>query len=309
MARYRNDLPQIDGGLFLAYTGMETDLLFSKGVDLPGFASYRLLETEEGLQLLKGYFRDLIELGKRRKVGVILESPTWVASRDRGAQIGYPIESILDLNKQAIMLMSDIRTEFGDLPTVLSANIGPREDAYSPSNQMTVEAAAAYHSEQVTALAETDVDVISGYTVAYPAEAAGMVLAAKRADLPVIIAFTVETDGRLPTGCALKEAIGEVDSATGGYASYFMINCAHPDHFSATLQGEPWMHRLKGIVANASRRSHAELDEAEELDAGDPVELGQQLAAIRRRFPQINILGGCCGTDIRHLDQIAQSAA
>jgi homocysteine S-methyltransferase len=288
MAIHRNDLPQLNGDLYVAYTGMETDLMFTQSVDLPGFASYPLLESEEGRTQLKGYFRDLIAVGEEHGIGVILESPTWVANRDRGAAIGYAPAQLIDLNKQAIAHMCDARDELGDLPTVISANIGPRADAYAPDEQMSAEEAEVYHTEQISALAETDVDVISGYTLAYPAEAIGIVRAAKRFGLPVVIAFTVETDGRLPTGASLKKAITEVDSATDGYG--------------------PWMLRVRGIVANASRCSHAELDEAEELDDGNPVELGQQLAEIRRRFPRISVLGGCCGTDMRHMSSIARTA-
>ncbi|NDW53838.1 homocysteine S-methyltransferase family protein [Aliiroseovarius sp. PrR006] len=309
MALYRDKLPQLEGGTFLAYTGMETDLLFTQGIDLPGFASYPLLETEKGRKILRRYFQELIEIGKSAGVGVILESPTWVANRDRGAAIGYAPDRLVELSKQAVALMADVRSASHDLPTLLSANIGPRDDAYAPGDQMNADEATAYHSEQVSALAETDVDLISGYTVAYPAEAVGMVLAAKQHNLPVIIAFTVETDGRLPTGATLKDAIEEVDAATDSYACYFMINCAHPDHFDDVLTDDPWMQRLKGIVANASRCSHAELDEAEELDDGDPMELGQQLAMICAKFPQINIVGGCCGTDSRHLIQIADAVS
>ena len=309
MAKYRNTLPQMGGGLFLAYCGMETDLIFNRGVDLPGFASYPLLETEDGRATLAGYFREMISVARSHGLGVILESPTWVANRDRGAAIGYAPERLMELNKQAIEMMCAVRNDDGDIPTVISANIGPRDDAYAPTEQMTADEAAAYHSEQVQALADTDVDLISGYTVAYPAEAIGMVRAARRFGLPVIVSFTVETDGRLPTGEALGDAIQEVDEATDGYATYYMINCAHPDHFQDILTGAPWMSRLKGVVANASRCSHAELDEAEELDDGNPSELGQQLAQIHLRFPQISILGGCCGTDMRHISAIATEAA
>lgn len=305
MARYRNTLPQLNDDLFLVYVGMETDLLFTQGVDLPGFASYPLLETQEGRDRLNGYFQDLIDVGKKHAVGIILESPTWVANRDRGKSIGYQPEQLVDLNKQAIALMSEARTKMGDLPTVISANVGPRDDAYAPNEQMSADEAEAYHSEQISALAQTDVDLISGYTLAYPAEAIGIVRSAKRFGLPVVIAFTVETDGRLPTGASLQDAISEVDAATNNYAEYFMINCAHPDHFRSTLIDAPWMHRVRGIVANASRCSHAELDEAEELDAGNPSELGKQLAEIRQAFPWVNVLGGCCGTDMRHISSIA----
>lgn len=306
MANYRDNLPQMKDAVFIAYVGMETDLIFTQGIDLPGFASFPLLETEAGRITLKSYYRDLIELGKATGIGVILESPTWVANRDRGAAIGYGTDKLRALNISAVALMAEVRSQMGDLPTILSANIGPRGDAYAPDEQMNSDEAEAYHVEQMAALAETEVDLISGYTLSYPAEAVGIVRAAQRFDLPVIIAFTVETNGCLPTGASLGDAIAEVDTATDGYASYFMINCAHPDHFTAALSGEAWMDRLKGIVANASRCSHAELDEAEELDAGDPVELGRQLAEIRRRFPQINVLGGCCGTDMKHMSQIAE---
>ena len=307
MAIHRNDFPQLDGGFYVASTGMETDLIFNQGVDLPGFASYPLLESKAGRAQLNGFYRDLIAVGKEHGIGVVLESPTWVANRDRGAAIGYSPEQLVDLNKQAIAHMGEARDTFGDLPTLISANVGPRADAYAPSEQMSAGEAETYHIEQIAALAETEVDVISGYTLAYPAEAVGIVRAAKRFGLPVIIAFTVETDGRLPTGASLKEAITQVDAESDGYAAYFMINCAHPDHFENVLSDDPWMQRLRGIVANASRCSHAELDEADELDDGDPVELGHQLAKIRRRFPHISVLGGCCGTDMRHMSCIARS--
>ena len=308
MAVHRSNFPNIEAELLLAYVGMETDLLFNRGIDLPGFASYPLLETDKGRALLKEYFAEMIALGRETGVGIILESPTWVANRDRGAVIGYAPEKIMQLNQQAVALMSEVRLDRGDVPTVISANIGPRDDAYAPSEQMSSDEAERYHSEQISALAETDVDVVSGYTLAYSAEAIGIVRAARRFGLPVVIAFTVETNGKLPTGATLETAISEVDDATEGYTAYFMINCAHPDHFEHVLADGPWMQRVKGIVANASRCSHAELDEAEKLDDGDPIELGNQLSQIRRRFPHIRVLGGCCGTDMRHMEQIAKAS-
>lgn len=308
MTVYRDPFPPRNADLFLAYVGMETDLMFNQGVDLPGFASYPLLQTSEGQDLLKGYLKDLIALGKETGTGVILESPTWVANRDRGAALGYASSALKKLNQDAIAMMAAVRSESDHAPTIISANIGPREDAYAPEAQMTAKEAERYHAEQISALAETEVDVISGYTLAYPSEAIGMVKAARRFRLPVVIAFTVETDGRLPTGASLEEAISQVDAATDTYAAYFMINCAHPDHFSGVLEQAPWIQRVKGIIANASRCSHAELDEAEELDDGNPIELGEQLSDIRRRFPHIQVLGGCCGTDMRHMSQIVAAS-
>ncbi|MGR3513605.1 MAG: homocysteine S-methyltransferase family protein [Paracoccaceae bacterium] len=308
MKRHTDMLPPSGAGLFLTYAGMETDLIFNHGVDLPGFASYPLLETAEGRARLKGYMKELIALGQATNTGVVLESPTWVANRDRGGPLGFSPSDLERLNRRAIALMAEVRQETGHAPTILSANIGPREDAYAPDAQMSPAEAKQYHAEQISVLAETDVDVISAYTLAYPAEAIGIVCAARRFDLPVVIAFTVETDGRLPTGMSLQKAISDVDTATENHALYFMINCAHPEHFSHALDDAPWMQRIKGIVANASRCSHAELDEAEELDDGNPQELGQQLSEIRKRFPHIQVLGGCCGTDMRHMHQIATAA-
>jgi homocysteine S-methyltransferase len=309
MAIYRDTFPTAKVSLYLTYVGMETDLIFNRGIELPGFASYPLLETPVGRGLLEGYLQDMIALGREIGVGVILESPTWVANRDRGAAIGYAPDVLKKLNEDAIAMMVAVRAEHGDIPTVISANIGPRWDAYAPEAQMNSDQAEKYHSEQISILADTDADVISGYTLAYPAEAIGIVRAAHHFGLPVVIAFTVETNGRLPTGATLAEAILEVDAATDGYAAYFMVNCAHPDHFTTTLTDAPWMQRLRGIVANASRCSHAELDEAKELDDGNPAELARQLSDLRRRFPNILVLGGCCGTDMRHMSHIAKSAS
>ncbi len=254
------------------------------------------------------YLADQVILAKQAGVGVLLESPTWVANRDRGAAIGYTPERILKLNDAAIKLMAKVRDLHGDLPTILSAQVGTRGDAYAPVNQMTAIEAENYHAEQIEVLSKTDADLISAFTICYTEEAIGIVRASQRYDMPVVVSFTVETNGCLPTGVALKDAIIAVDEATDAAAIYFMVNCAHPDHFSDVLVDEPWFQRVKGFVVNASRCSHAELDEAEALDDGDPVELGVQLADLRRKFSHISILGGCCGTDVRHMKSLAEQA-
>lgn len=308
MTLYRDALPQLEGGLFLVHTGMETDLIFNKGIDLPEFAAFPLLENEAGQATIAWYLKKMIDIAGATGAGVILESPTWVANRDRAVPLGYTPVTLAAANRRAVGQMSRIRAAVTEVPTVLSGNIGPRGDAYAPEDQMSADEARDYHAEQIGTFAGTDVDMVAGYTLAYPAEAIGMIRAAQAAGLPIAVSFTVETDGRLPTGATLAEAIGETDAATDGYASYFMVNCAHPDHFADTLVDAPWMTRIKGLVANASRCSHAELDEAEELDDGDPQELGQQLATIRERFPHLTVLGGCCGTDMRHIESIAKAS-
>jgi homocysteine S-methyltransferase len=306
MAKYRTALPQLGEGIFVSYTGMETDLIFNRGIDLPGFASYPLLETEEGRETLRGYYAQLIDMARQKGVGVFLESVTWVANRDRGAAIGYSPETLKEFNIAAIDLIARVREEEGDLPTLLSAQMGPRGDGYAPTERMTADEAETYHGEQMETISQTEADLVSAFTLCYPEEAIGIVRAGERFEMPVAIAFTVETDGRLPIGMPLKEAIESVDDATDGGAAYFLINCAHPDHFSGVLVDERWMQRLRGVVTNASRCSHAELDESEELDDGDPEELGELIGALRKKFPHFTVVGGCCGTDMRHLRRIVE---
>lgn len=303
----QNPLPQLNGQTMLTYTGMETDLIFTQGIDLPGFATFPLLETEAGCERLRGYYRDLIAVGQQTGHAVILEAPTWVANKDRAAALGYAEQSLRGLNIAAVKLVADIRESAGAPQTLLSANVGPRCDAYAPSTLMNAREAEAYHSVQMASFALTDCDFVSAFTLAYVDEATGIARAAQRQALPVVISFTVETDGRLPDGTELRQAILAVDAATADYVSYYMVNCAHADHFAAQLSNAPWGQRIKGAVVNASRCSHAELDNATQLDDGDPVALGAQLARLARKYPHLTVLGGCCGTGMRHMLEIGQS--
>lgn len=295
--------------MFLTYFGMETDLIFNHGVDLPGFAAYPLVESDEGLATLRRYFDQLVGLARRTGVGAVLETPTWVGNRDRGAEIGYDPTRLRELNRAGADLISEVRAANSDVVTVLSCSIGPRNDAYSAETSMTIEEARRYHSEQIGWVVDCGLDMIGAYTLASVEEAAGIALAAADAALPVVIGFTVETDGRLPTGSNLQEAIRVVDDATSGAVAFYVVNCAHPDHFTNVLTNDPWVERVGGVIANASRRSHQELDNAEELDDGDPAELGQLVGGVRVRHPHMRVFGGCCGTDIRHMSEIAQSVA
>jgi S-methylmethionine-dependent homocysteine/selenocysteine methylase len=171
---------------------------------------------------------------------------------------------------------------------------------------MSAREAEAYHAHQIGAFAEAHADMAAAITMTNANEAIGIARAAAQAGLPVAISFTLETDGKLPTGQALSEAIVEVDEATAHHPVYYMINCAHPTHFAEVLPaGEAWTKRIRGLRANASRRSHQELNDAPDLDDGDPIELGGQYRDLLRRHPHINVLGGCCGTDHRHIESIS----
>ncbi|MFQ5937273.1 MAG: homocysteine S-methyltransferase family protein [Acidiferrobacterales bacterium] len=310
MAKYRNDLPQLSGDLFLTDGGIETTLIFHEGLELPSFAAFDLLKHDQGYEALRKYFRTYASIARDHELGFILESATWRASPDWGNKLGYSSEALADMNHKAIELVHDIRNEYENEKTrmVISGCIGPRGDGYNPADMMTEEEAERYHTTQAGIFRETNADMITAITMTYPEEAIGIARAAKSAGMPVAISFTVETDGKLPSGQTLKDGIEKVDEATNNSPAYYMINCAHPTHFEDALAvGAPWTQRIQGIRANASTKSHAELDEAEELDDGDPVELGAQYRALREKFDRINVLGGCCGTDHRHIEEISKA--
>lgn len=311
MASYTTTLPHQSPGLFLTDGGLETTLVFLEGFELPYFAAFDLLKDEKGYNAIKNYYRRYLKIAKDCTAGFILESPTWRANPDWIEKIGYPKQSVWDINNKAVQLLVDLKTEFeSELPSVvLSGCIGPRGDGYIPANAMSAEAAQHYHSMQAEVFSKTPVHMISAITMNYVEEAIGIARAANNVDLPVVISFTVETNGKLPTGMSLQEAIEQVDESVKNKPLYFMINCAHPTHFTNELlkaQDKPWVKRIKGLRANASCKSHAELDEATTLDRGNPHELGDEHKKLKQAFSQLNVFGGCCGTDEEHVIAIAK---
>ena len=307
-AKYRGRLPLNSGQIFLTDSGMETTLIFHDGLDLPCFASFTLLQSQDGTARVRDYYARHAKIAKRGGFGFVLETPTWRANRDWAGKLGISSADLVDANRAAVALMAELRDEFEtpSQPFVISGNIGPRGDGYDPSRKMSAREAQDYHGEQIGVFAGTQADLVSAFTMNYIDEATGIARAAQAHAMPVVISFTVETDGKLPTGETLKDAITAVDAATGAYPVYYMINCAHPTHFrDAVATGEAWLGRIGGLRGNASRKSHAELDASTELDAGDPLEFGAQHAELRRLLPRACVLGGCCGTDHRHVEQIA----
>lgn len=287
---------------WLSWVGLETHLIFDKGVDLPGFASFPLLESDEGRALLRALYQAHIAVAEDTGCIACLESTTWTANADRARELGYTPDDLIRVNRDAIAFLKDLS---GDAPCVVSAQIGPRGDGYQ-AGDMTREVAQAYHAAQIDVLAKTDCDVLSAFTIGAVDEAVGLVRAAQEAGKPIHISFTVETDGVLPDGTPLADAIKRTDDLTSGGAETFLVNCAHPTHLEPALAASANWARLGGVVANASRMSHAELDEAEDLDAGDPAELGRQFHSLSQRLPSLRIFGGCCGMDMRHLREIGQ---
>jgi S-methylmethionine-dependent homocysteine/selenocysteine methylase len=312
MPRYRDDLPQLSDRMFLTDGGLETTLIFDDGLDLPDFAAFHLLASPAGRDALTRYLESYAAIARRDGVGLVLETPTWRASADWGVRLGYTVEQVEQVNRESVELVDDVRRRFAtpESPIVVSGCVGPRGDGYQPGELMTADEARAYHALQIRALAGTDADLIGAITMNYVAEAVGVAQAARAAGMPVVVSFTVETDGALPDGTPLRDAIEAVDAATGAYPAYYMINCAHPDHFRDVLEpGAAWTARIRGMRANASRLSHAELDAAEELDSGDAAELAGLYRELRAGHPGITVLGGCCGTNATHVDLISRTCA
>lgn len=309
MSKYRFDLPQHRGGVFLTDGGMETTLIFQHGVDLPHFAAFVLMDSAEGRAHLRRYYESYLAIARDRGTGFVLDSPTWRANADWGEKLGYDTAALRSVNIRSIEFLRELRAgwERPNMPCVISGAIGPRGDGYKAGN-MDADEAEDYHAAQISAFREGGADMVAAYTLNGVNEAIGVARAAKAQRMPVVISFTVETDGKLVKGETLREAIETVDRATENAPEYFLINCAHPTHFEGALAaGEAWTRRILGVRANASAKSHAELDESTTLDAGDPADLGRRYAGLRRAFPSIRMLGGCCGTDHRHVAAICEA--
>ena len=308
-AMFRDNLPQVGDRLFLTDGGLETTLIFHDGLELPDFAAFDLLRRPGGREALLAYFRSYGDIARRYGTGLLLETATWRASADWGARLGYAPGDLAAVNRDAVALLEEIRRELPEeTPVVISGCVGPRGDGYRPTDLMTAAQAEVYHAAQIAAFADTAADLVTAITMNYADEAVGIARAARAAGMPVVLSFTVETDGRLATGQTLQAAIEQVDEQTDGGVAYYMINCAHPTHFAPALRdASAWTERIRGIRANASTMSHAELNEAPALDDGDPEALAAQYAQLRVGLKDFTVMGGCCGTDQRHVEAVARA--
>ncbi len=296
----RTPLPQMSGHPVVNDGGLETDLIFHHGVDLPDFAAFVLVDDERGRALLEAYYRDYVDIARRAGVAVQLDTPTWRASQDWGDRLGYPPAELRRLNQEAVALLQRLRDDVGLDAFLISGNLGPRGDGYVAGEEVDPAVAEAYHRPQIEALADAGADLITALTLTGTGEAIGIVRAARAVGVPVAVSFTVEQDGRLPDGTALPAAIATVDAEAA--PDYFVVNCAHPSHIAPGLaDAGGWRERVRGLRVNASKLSHAELDQAVELDEGDISELVGAQDALRAMLPNLAVVGGCCGTDARHV--------
>ncbi|PHR21575.1 MAG: homocysteine S-methyltransferase [Sphingopyxis sp.] len=300
----RTDRPWLTDG------GLETWLFFQQGFSAPEFAAIVLLDEDDARAALRRYFDGFLEMAREAGTGYVLDTATWRGTPIWASKLGLSEEGLLRLSRDAVAFAREIRSNWSDrvADVVINGVVGPAGDGYEAGTIADAATAQHIHTPQIAALAESGADMISAITMTGIPEAVGIARAAKAAGLPSVISFTLETDGRLPSGDTLGAAIEAVDQATDGAPAYYMINCAHPDHFRGTLaDGSDWLSRIGGVRANASRLSHAELDEAERLDEGNPEEFGSLHQELAELLPSLRVVGGCCGTDHRHVGCVSHN--
>ena len=293
-------MPPWLAGRYVSDGGLETGLIYDFGLDLPEFAAFPLLDDEAGRGALHSYYDNYAAIARRAGAGFTLESPTWRANPDWGMKLGYDRAALDRVNRQAIEFLHELRGSYTDIDDVrIIGAVGPRGDGYVASERVAPDAAADYHRPQIEAFAAAGADIVGVYTLTGAEEGIGVARAAREAGIPALIGFTVETDGRLPDGTPLAEAIARVDEAE--HPAGFVVNCAHPTHIAPGLDGGDWLSRIVQLSPNASMLTHAELDAATELDAGDLALFASSYHALRERLPNLAIIGGCCGTGPAHV--------
>ncbi len=294
---------------FLTDGGFETWLFYQQGFEAPEFAALVLMDDESARQAMRRYFKAFLAMAETADTGFVLDTNTWRGCTTWAPRLNRSVPDLLRLSREAVSFANELRDAWRSRVSTIILNgvVGPAGDGYAPHSLPQPIEARNMHRPQIEVLADAGVDMVSALTMTNTGEAIGIVQAASEVGLPAVVSFTVETDGRLPSGPSLAEAIYRVDAETGAAPIYYMINCAHPDHFSGAIEaGSTWTARIGGVRANASRLSHAELDAAAELDDGDPAEFGRLYAGLMRRLPGLRVVGGCCGTDHRHVTCVSR---
>jgi homocysteine S-methyltransferase len=305
-------LPELDERILLTDGGMETWLIFSAGLELPQFASFPLVDDPRGVAVLRTYYSPYVEVARRAGRGLVLDAPTWRASSHWGELLGYGPAELDDVNRRAVGLVEDIRRESADVPIVIGGCVGPCADAYTADERLSADETFAYHLPQIQTLAQTAADFVNALTLAYAEEAIGIARAARTVEMPVAISFTVETDGRLPSGQGLRDAIEEVDAATDGAVEFFMVNCAHPTHFVHVLSGDgPWLEphqrRTRERIGEEPCRARRVRPARRRGSRGarEPLPAPSHYPRLCELLPKFAIAGGCCGTEDRHIAAIS----
>jgi S-methylmethionine-dependent homocysteine/selenocysteine methylase len=294
MPRYRYNLPQLSQELFLTDGGIEDTLILDRGIDLSHDAACDSDKDADRELALVRYFQDYASLARDYRVGLMLESPTWQANSDWGIKLGYSYRELKDINRRSISLLEKIRKDYETRKTkiVISGCVGTRKNSCHPSDLMTAIEAEEYHFPQVVTFADTEADLVTAAAMTDAEEAIGIVRAAQFMRMPVTVTFVVETDGKLPTGQTLGEAIARVDGETDQAPLYYGIHCQLTSHFTELFGCDmPWFERVRCI--RAAKPDNYSLEE-----------LGDRFRSLVRKHPHLNILGGCRGTDTHHVETI-----
>ena len=299
--------------MVLTDAGLETVLVFEEGLDLPHFAAFPLLDSDEGRVVLRRYYEPFLRLARDRGSAFVLSSPTWRANPDWGELLGYDDKALAELNGRAVAFLEQVRDEV--MPAeerdavVIEGCIGPRSDAYSPTLRMDAASAAEYHGFQLPSVCRCR------------------------------LRAGVSTDAQLPGGSDRSRSRGSNGRPSDRgqlhrrdrrtVAERRFDRASDPRRGRGNRRHRPLLHdqlrppqplrscgaalkgqarrRIHGLRANASMKSHAELDAAEDLDAGDPTDLARRYVALRRELPELHVLGGCCGTNLSHVTAISRA--
>ena len=300
-------LPRVDGTYYLTEGGIETEIMYKYGFELPHFAMFPLLDNPEALTAMKGIWQRSLRAAADNGFNAIMNGVDYRASPDWGALLGYTPDGLASMQMRAIDFLRDVARDFEqDIDTIIiSGTIGPRGDAYSRNETITADVAEEYHSVQLATLKKAGVDMAWAMTFNNIPEAVGTIRAAENTGIPIAMGLSLDSSSRLNSGPSMAEAVPEIDAQTNSAAAFFGLNCSHPLEFEPALDGGEWMKRLRSIRPNASPMDKIALCKIGHLEDGDPDELAQQMLDVARRMPHMDIFGGCCGTDERHLSKIA----
>jgi homocysteine S-methyltransferase len=301
--------PQSDDLIYLTEGGFETELMYLHGFELPCFAAFHLLDSTKGYQAVRDLYARVCDVAAAESTGLLLGWLNYRASPDWGAKLGLSPEALRAATLRSIAMLADLRKSYaGQVPHfAISDAIGPRGDAYGTGGAITEAEAEDYHSVQLETLKHSDVDVIWAATQNNVPEVIGMARAARALGLEIAVAWSLNAESRLSSGPTLAEAITRTDAAVPGVVAWHSLTCSHPLEFTPALTPGPWTDRLRCIRPNAAAMDKIALCKLGHLEDGDPVELGRQMGDVARRYPAMDIWGGCCGTDHRHLSEIVRN--
>jgi S-methylmethionine-dependent homocysteine/selenocysteine methylase len=309
LAEQRPFPPQKEGRFYLSEGGTETEILYKYGFELPQFATFPLLDNPEAVSKMQGMYRNYLDVVAKHGMCALIGGLDYRASPDWAELLGYSPEALSEANHKSINFLREVADEYlSDIPEILIQGlIGPRGDAYERNRSITENEAEDYHSVQLTTLKEADVDLALAITFNNVPESIGVARAAKKIGVPLAISLTLDSTSKLNSGPSLAEAITQIDDETDLAPEFYLINCSHPLEYEPAIESGDWINRIRGVRPNASKLEKIALCKIGHLEDGDPIELGEQCGDLARRYPHMDIWGGCCGTWDTHLDQIAKN--